>query len=271
MDYARIYGAFVADRRARRRPEGYTERHHVRPVSLGGGNESSNLIDLSPRDHYFAHCCLAKMHGGKMWSALFAIAKMSRADHSARYFLQSRMVAIARTRAAAEQSKRMSAAWATGEFSREREYEPHSAATKARISASTSGRKKSAESIAKRQQTRASSAEPLTFRKAETGDSFTGRVSEFCALTGISQSLASCLTRGRILSAKGWHMDGSCARSLRGKDGTERRFEHSDGRVFRGTAYEFRTQYALDSGVISNLIHGKNRVKSFKGWRYTKA
>ena len=72
MDYARIYREFVADR-LRKQPEAptYFERHHILPRSLGGGNEPENLIRLTPEDHLFAHLLLAKIHGGKLWAAVF--------------------------------------------------------------------------------------------------------------------------------------------------------------------------------------------------------
>lgn len=82
MDYERIYREFIADRKGKPKPEGYTERHHILPRSLGGGNEPENLVDLTARDHYFAHCCLAKVRGGKMWSALFAVANMAKTDEA---------------------------------------------------------------------------------------------------------------------------------------------------------------------------------------------
>lgn len=69
MDYQRIYSDFIADRLGKQptKPT-YFERHHIVPRSLGGGDEKSNLIRLTPEDHFFAHLLLAKIHGGQMWS-----------------------------------------------------------------------------------------------------------------------------------------------------------------------------------------------------------
>lgn len=52
----------------------YFERHHIRPRSLGGSEDASNLIDLTPEDHFFAHLLLARIYGGYMWSALFLMS-----------------------------------------------------------------------------------------------------------------------------------------------------------------------------------------------------
>lgn len=70
MDYARIYAEFIADRLAKQ-PEkpAYFEVHHIKPRSLGGGDEPENLIRLTPEDHYFAHLCLAKAKGAPVKNA----------------------------------------------------------------------------------------------------------------------------------------------------------------------------------------------------------
>lgn len=72
MDYERIYREFIADRQ-KKRPCGYVESHHILPRSLGGGDETGNLVSLTPEDHYFAHLLLAKIHGAKMASALYLL------------------------------------------------------------------------------------------------------------------------------------------------------------------------------------------------------
>lgn len=69
MNYIRVYEAFIKNRRAKEPTlTGYTERHHILPRSLGGGDGPENLIALTPEDHFFAHLLLAKIHGGQMWS-----------------------------------------------------------------------------------------------------------------------------------------------------------------------------------------------------------
>jgi hypothetical protein len=85
LDYQRIYREFIADRKRKPRPEGYTERHHIVPRSLGGGDEAANLIDLTAEDHFFAHLLLARIHGGVMGSALFLLLQSSNRHWRQRY------------------------------------------------------------------------------------------------------------------------------------------------------------------------------------------
>lgn len=80
MDYQAIYQQFIKDRKAKQSElllSGcYVERHHILPRSLGGDDSKENLISLGAEDHYFAHLLLAKIHGGKMWCAVLAMANL---------------------------------------------------------------------------------------------------------------------------------------------------------------------------------------------------
>jgi hypothetical protein len=270
MNYKRIYAEFIKDRRDKQESIlDYCEKHHVTPRSLGGSDEKENIVRLVARDHYFAHCCLAKIHGGKMWSALFAIANMTKTNGTSSYFLRGRMVSVSRKRAAEVRSVNMTELWASGAFKRNRIYAPHSDETKAKIAAAGVGRKPTIESVEKQRKTTRASAVEFSFVCISTGDVFKGTQQEFSDLTGISQSLASYLTRGKIRTAKGWMLLGTDSKTILGRDPAVRVFANASGETFAGTTYEFRTKYSLDSGGISNLINGKNGVQSFKGWRYS--
>lgn len=100
MDYARIYAEFIADRLAKQ-PEkpAYFEVHHIKPRSLGGGDELENLIRLTPEDHYFAHLCLAKEYGGQQWAGVLCMSRMHISKNRmmfASVFSQRKMVGVAR-------------------------------------------------------------------------------------------------------------------------------------------------------------------------------
>jgi hypothetical protein len=61
MNYARIYNSLI-NRATARILEGYYEVHHVIPICCGGTDEESNLLNLTPEEHYVAHQLLVKMH-----------------------------------------------------------------------------------------------------------------------------------------------------------------------------------------------------------------
>ena len=46
--------------------DGYCEKHHILPRSLGGSDDPSNIICLTVRQHYIAHWMLWKAYGGAM-------------------------------------------------------------------------------------------------------------------------------------------------------------------------------------------------------------
>jgi hypothetical protein len=48
---------------------GYSEKHHVLPKSMGGNDASSNIIYLTARQHFVAHWMLWKTYGGSMTTA----------------------------------------------------------------------------------------------------------------------------------------------------------------------------------------------------------
>jgi len=60
MNYKKIYQNII-DKRKLETPEGYTETHHILPRSLGGSDDTENLIKLTAREHFICHYLLSKM------------------------------------------------------------------------------------------------------------------------------------------------------------------------------------------------------------------
>lgn len=83
MNYQRHYGQLIERARARGKLEVYTERHHVVPRCLGGSDELSNLVHLTPEEHYVAHQLLAKMHPG-IDKIVYAACLMAQSPNGAR-------------------------------------------------------------------------------------------------------------------------------------------------------------------------------------------
>lgn len=61
MNYKNIYDSLISKAK-NRNLNGYKERHHIIPKCMGGSNDKSNLVDLTPEEHYVAHQLLAKIY-----------------------------------------------------------------------------------------------------------------------------------------------------------------------------------------------------------------
>lgn len=64
--------------------EGYIERHHVVPKCLGGSNDISNIVALTPEEHYMAHLLLIKIHP-HVKGLLYAVKLMSGQGNNKKY------------------------------------------------------------------------------------------------------------------------------------------------------------------------------------------
>jgi hypothetical protein len=73
--YTRWYYSII-DRASNRVIDGYTERHHIIPRSLGGSNHKSNISILTAREHFICHLLLTKMVIGEQKSKMAKAAFM---------------------------------------------------------------------------------------------------------------------------------------------------------------------------------------------------
>lgn len=60
MNYLRIYNSLLS-RAKDRILSGFVEVHHIIPVCMGGTDESENLVQLTPEEHFIAHLLLVKI------------------------------------------------------------------------------------------------------------------------------------------------------------------------------------------------------------------
>jgi len=58
--YTSWYFSIIAKAKERT-SEGYTEKHHIVPRTLGGKNDKSNIVVLTAREHFICHLLLTKM------------------------------------------------------------------------------------------------------------------------------------------------------------------------------------------------------------------
>ena len=64
MEYKSLYNKIIenAQKDLANRHDGYYEKHHIIPKSLGGNNDENNLVKLTPREHFICHWLLVKMY-----------------------------------------------------------------------------------------------------------------------------------------------------------------------------------------------------------------
>lgn len=63
MDYKKHYDKLIEKASSRILLE-YHESHHIVPRCIGGTDDPSNLVKLTPEEHYLAHLLLVKIHPG---------------------------------------------------------------------------------------------------------------------------------------------------------------------------------------------------------------
>jgi hypothetical protein len=61
MNYKKHYDLLIM-RGKDRILDDYTERHHIVPRCMNGGDEPENIVNLTPEEHYLAHQLLIKMY-----------------------------------------------------------------------------------------------------------------------------------------------------------------------------------------------------------------
>ena len=92
MNYSNIYSQLVLRGKKRGNIKKalpyYTESHHIIPRCLGGGNETSNLVLLTAREHFIAHRLLSKMYplNSGLKTAVLLMAKVSGTRVTARVY-----------------------------------------------------------------------------------------------------------------------------------------------------------------------------------------
>ena len=90
--YQKWYDQLIS--RARTRTiEGYVERHHIVPKSLGGTDEKSNLVKLTAREHLIAHMLLPRFVENKkpMWQAVWMMMNTQGRKLTGRLYEQARI------------------------------------------------------------------------------------------------------------------------------------------------------------------------------------
>lgn len=227
--YTQIYYSIIA-RSKSRTLQGYVERHHIIPKSLGGNNSVDNIAVLTAREHYICHRLLVKM------TTSVAKQKMSYALHRITNKKSSVRITARTYQILREQHSKMMSEALTGVSTFERCGKLYSHAIsdyqKQRIRESNSSRiwtDESKQRVSESQKERYRQT-PEKFGKYERTDATRKKISE-----------------------------------NRKRNSIQYQFIHDDGSVFEGTTGDLARLVNSNGAEIWKLAHG--RYKSFKGWR----
>jgi hypothetical protein len=93
--YSKFYYSIIKNAIQLNRVKPGNERHHILPRSLGGSNDKSNLVNLTPREHYICHLLLTKFTNGNAYQKMsYALHRMT--NHGGRKIKSSKMYAMIR-------------------------------------------------------------------------------------------------------------------------------------------------------------------------------
>lgn len=130
---------------------GYSEKHHVLPRCMGGGNSAVNIVRLTPEEHFVAHQLLVKIHPG-VRGLIFACHAMMMDGRRRTRSANKEFGWLRRLNAKALGERRLGAKHSDevrSEMSRVRLGRPQSSEHRAAIAAANKGKSKSADHIAK--------------------------------------------------------------------------------------------------------------------------
>jgi len=97
MNYKKIYNNIIGNRKQNPLDDGtYGEWHHIVPKSLGGSDNTDNLVRLSAREHFICHALLAEMYdeGTNEWYKMnhaFMMMKCTSILHNHSRYFNSRL------------------------------------------------------------------------------------------------------------------------------------------------------------------------------------
>lgn len=134
MNYKAHYDHLISRARGRLL-QGYRERHHVIPRCMGGGNDSMNIVELTAEEHYVAHQLLVKIYPLNKGLVFAAIRQARNCKGNKAYGWIKRKLAISKLghRVSLEARAKMSAS---------SKGKPKSAEHRAKIAAAILGTKK---------------------------------------------------------------------------------------------------------------------------------
>lgn len=108
MNYKKIHNSII-ERAKNRVYDGYTEDHHIIPKSMGGTDHKSNIVSLTPEEHFLIHILLIKLHPGDE-NLIFAVKLMC--EHNSTNRMTNKMYGWLKQLHSEISSKKFKSMWA---------------------------------------------------------------------------------------------------------------------------------------------------------------
>lgn len=100
--YTKEYYKIIENNKLTVKGNGYVEKHHIIPRSLGGGNKKENIVFLPASVHFRCHQLLVEMttdtNNGKMWNALWRMMNKQSRNQNREYTFTAEEYNVARTK-----------------------------------------------------------------------------------------------------------------------------------------------------------------------------
>lgn len=92
MNYKKLYDSIVTKAQLRYKPDGYYETHHIIPRSLGGSDDTENLVCVTAKEHFILHYLLTKItEGDDRRKMLHAFMLMAGSNENQDRYINSRL------------------------------------------------------------------------------------------------------------------------------------------------------------------------------------
>jgi hypothetical protein len=261
LNYYKLHNQIIARALARKKPDCYCEIHHIKPKSMGGSDHKSNLVFLTAREHFIIHWLLAKIYGGKMWSALFFMCGKS---NSAKGIIAcKRLYEIAKSNLSEHRKKQYKGSGAPNygkKFSQE---------TKDKMSCN---RPRFFGSRNHQHDSRI-----FNFENIDTGLIYRGTKSDFCREFNLNMKIMAGLCTAKRKSYKRWFCSDSISidRVIKNKNfgDTHPKFKKQIyvflspyGEKVTSNCYDLYKSFNLHKDGVYDIVIG--RRKTHKGWAF---
>jgi hypothetical protein len=254
MNYLKVYCNLIRKAKNRNIPDGYTERHHIFPISIFGKN--NRVVVLTAREHYIAHALLEKIcitrYGVEHWKTKkMNFAHLSMKSGNNRYHnsylyesAKNRISFYMKNRVVSQETKNKISIARSGEnnpnFGKNLSEEHKNKLLNAWI-----GKKHTEES-------------KLKMSESKKGKSFTEEH---------RKKLSEC-KKGEMHFLYGKKRDSTVVSKIVEKKSKNFSIINPEGKIICGkNIAEFCRENGLDKATICNMLNHKRGIKSHKGYR----